>query len=81
MMNQYTCLDGFAYNKQNVRDAIEKSFVKISLYTSNLLAMLKMLLGMKGRLSRSPTAEVFPWYGRIRERFLAWLSPKNGEIV
>ncbi|XP_048137508.1 pectinesterase-like [Rhodamnia argentea] len=81
MTNQYTCLDGFAYSKQNVRDAIERSLVKISRHASNSLALLKKLPGVKGRPSGSPAAEVFPEYGRMRDGFPAWLSPKDRRLL
>ncbi|XP_056171633.1 pectinesterase-like isoform X2 [Syzygium oleosum] len=81
MTNQYTCLDGFAYSKQNVRQAIERSLVNISHHVSNSLVMLKKLPGVKGRPSGSPAAEVFPEYGRMRDGFPSWVSPKDRRLL
>ncbi|XP_010069896.2 pectinesterase-like [Eucalyptus grandis] len=83
MTNQYTCLDGFAYSKQKVRDAIQSKLFNISRHVSNSLVMLKKLPGVKGRPSGSPAAagEVFPEYGRMRNGFPAWLSPKDRRLL
>ncbi|KAF8014892.1 hypothetical protein BT93_H0631 [Corymbia citriodora subsp. variegata] len=86
MTNQYTCLDGFAYSKQKVRDAIQSNLFNISRHVSNSLVMLKKLPGVKGRPSGSPPAaaaagEVFPEYGRMRKGFPAWLSPKDRRLL
>ncbi|XP_030548801.1 pectinesterase-like [Rhodamnia argentea] len=81
MTNQYTCLDGFAYSKQNVRGAIERSLVKISRHASNSLALLKKLPGVKGRPSGSLAEEAFPEYSRMRDGFPAWLSPMDRRLL
>nr|DAD22974.1 TPA_asm: hypothetical protein HUJ06_024437 [Nelumbo nucifera] len=60
MTNQYTCLDGFAHSKGNVREEIKQGLYNISHSVSNSLAMLKI-----PKSNRSSKAEVFPEYGRM----------------
>ncbi|XP_059437559.1 pectinesterase-like [Corylus avellana] len=77
MTNQYTCLDGFAYSKGNVRDIIKNSLYNISQHVSNSLVMLKKIPGVKTSMS----SEVFPEYGRMRNGFPTWVSPKDRKLL
>ncbi|XP_031401712.1 pectinesterase-like [Punica granatum] len=77
MTNQYTCLDGFAYSKMNVRNQIEKGLKKISNHLSNSLVMLKKIPGA----NKTRTSEVFPEYGSLRHGFPSWISTKNRKLL
>ncbi|KAE8009448.1 hypothetical protein FH972_005885 [Carpinus fangiana] len=77
MTNQYTCLDGFAYSKGNVRDIIKNSLYNISQHVSNSLVMLKKIPGVKTSMS----SEVFPEYGSMRNGFPTWVSPKDRKLL
>ncbi|KAK7356381.1 hypothetical protein VNO80_15652 [Phaseolus coccineus] len=78
MTNLYTCLDGFAYSKERVRDRIEKKLLEISHHMSNSLAMLKKVPGVKTTTSKS---EVFPEYGKMKKGFPLWVSPKDRKLL
>lgn len=78
MTNLYTCLDGFAYSKENnVRQRIEKRLLKISHHVSNSLAMLKKVPGVK----KTSKSEVFPEYGKMKEGFPSWVSTKDRKLL
>uniref|UniRef100_A0A5B7BK03 Pectinesterase n=1 Tax=Davidia involucrata TaxID=16924 RepID=A0A5B7BK03_DAVIN len=68
--NQYTCLDGFAYSKGNVRKYIEDSLYTISHHVSNSLVMLKKIPGVN---VSSSNADVFPEYGTLKDGFPTWV--------
>ncbi|CAK7348341.1 unnamed protein product [Dovyalis caffra] len=76
MTNQYTCLDGFAYSKGKVRNAIQKSLHNISHHVSNSLVMLKKIPGIN-----TSKSEVFPEYGNVKHGFPSWLSPKDRKLL
>nr|KYP50987.1 putative pectinesterase/pectinesterase inhibitor 40 [Cajanus cajan] len=75
MTNLYTCLDGFAYSKGNVRDRIQEGLFQISHHVSNSLAMLKKVPGVS-----SPN-EAFPEYGEAKKGFPSWLSRKDRKLL
>lgn len=74
--NQYTCLDGFAYAKGNVRDVIENRLYKISHHVSNSLVMLKKIPGINKSKS-----EVYPEYGNMKNGFPSWVSRKARTLL
>lgn len=74
--NLYTCLDGFAYSKQNIRSSIEGALHNISHHVSNSLAMLKKIPGVNESKS-----EIFPEYGVITNGFPAWISGKDRSLL
>ncbi|KAJ7977600.1 Pectinesterase [Quillaja saponaria] len=76
MTNQYTCLDGFAYSKKNVRDEIENSLFNISKHVSNSLVMLKKI----PRLNLSKF-EFFPEFGHVDDEFPTWVSQKDRKLL
>jgi len=78
MTNQYTCLDGFAYSKGNVREKIKNRLYKISQHVSNSLVMLKKIPGV---LKTSMSSEVFPEYGSMKNGFPSWVSPKDRKLL
>ncbi|CAK8544368.1 unnamed protein product [Lathyrus sativus] len=78
MTNMYTCLDGFAYSKSNVRHKIENRLYDISKHVSNSLAMLKKVPGVKSKTSNS---EAFPEYGEVKDGFPSWLTTKDRKLL
>ncbi|GFQ04115.1 pectinesterase [Phtheirospermum japonicum] len=78
MTNQYTCLDGFAYSKNNTRRFIEGRLKRISRHVSNTLAMVK-------KLKRKSEAEgdQVPAYGagEMRNGFPAWLKKSDRRLL
>ncbi|KAI4329791.1 hypothetical protein MLD38_028137 [Melastoma candidum] len=81
MMNQYTCLDGFAFSKEKdvIRELFEGSVVNISHHVSNSLAMLR-------KLPRRPSAkadegEAFPGYGKVNGGFPSWIAPHDRKLL
>ncbi|KAK7284625.1 hypothetical protein RJT34_19374 [Clitoria ternatea] len=77
MTNVYTCLDGFAYSKGNVRDRIQENLYEISRHVSNSLAMLN-------RVKKKPSSksEVFPEYGKLtKDGFPSWVSPRERKLL
>jgi pectinesterase len=78
MTNVYTCLDGFAYSKSKLRKKIENSLNDISSHVSNSLAMLKKVPGVKSKTSNS---EAFPEYGKVKDGFPTWVSPKDRKLL
>ncbi|KAJ8899105.1 hypothetical protein K2173_010258 [Erythroxylum novogranatense] len=76
MTNQYTCLDGFAYSKGNVRDIIENSLFNISRHVSNSLVMLKKVPAVNKSKSQA-----FPEYGKVKHGFPTWLSSKDRKLL
>ncbi|KAG8389513.1 hypothetical protein BUALT_Bualt02G0237200 [Buddleja alternifolia] len=77
MTNQYTCLDGFAYSRNNTRRLIEKRLKRISRHVSNSLAMVKKLK----RKSKKPSDEAFPEYGAMRNGFPVWLKKSDRKLL
>lgn len=77
MTNQYTCLDGFAFSKGNVRDYIDNNLYGISNHVSNSLAMLKKISGH----DHKSNSEVFPEYGRMKNGFPNWVSSKDQKLL
>ncbi|GLT71251.1 hypothetical protein SLA2020_432850, partial [Shorea laevis] len=77
MTNQYTCLDGFAYSKGNVRGVIQNSLYNISHHVSNSLVLLKKIRAVK----KSKSSEVFPEYGSMKNGFPSWVSPKDRKLL
>lgn len=80
MTNVYTCLDGFAYSKGSVRSKIQKELFDISHHVSNSLAMLKKVPGVKRQLYSSKS-ETFPEYGKLKDGFPSWVSPKDRKLL
>ncbi|KAK7277770.1 hypothetical protein RJT34_22787 [Clitoria ternatea] len=78
MTNLYTCLDGFAYSKGNVRDIIGEKLLEISRHVSNSLAMLKKVPGVKNTTLKS---EVFPEYGKMKRGFPSWVSTEDRKLL
>ncbi|XP_022899057.1 pectinesterase-like [Olea europaea var. sylvestris] len=79
MTNQYTCLDGFAYSKNNTRRFIQGRLKKISKHVSNSLAMLKKIKKKKEKGSRNN--EVFDEYGSMKNSFPVWLKKKDRALL
>ncbi|KAK6135076.1 hypothetical protein DH2020_031197 [Rehmannia glutinosa] len=80
MTNQYTCLDGFAYSKNNTRRFIEGRLKRISRHVSNSLAMVKKLKRKIGKKPKVPE-EVFPEYGKMRNGFPTWLKKSDRKLL
>ncbi|XP_004494389.1 pectinesterase [Cicer arietinum] len=78
MTNVYTCLDGFAYSKTNLRHKIEKKLYKISNHVSNSLALLMKVPGVKNKSSES---EAFPEYGEVNGGFPSWITRKDRKLL
>ena len=76
MTNQYTCLDGLAQSKGNVRNIIKNGLLNISHHVSNSLVMLKKVPGVN-----KSNSEVFPEYGRVKNGFPAWLSWEDRKLL
>ncbi|XP_027353250.1 pectinesterase-like [Abrus precatorius] len=77
MTNLYTCLDGFAYEKGNVREKIEGKLHEISHHVSNALAMMKKVPAAK----KPSKSETFPEYGKMKDGFPLWVSPKDRKLL
>ncbi|XAR58410.1 Pectinesterase [Bertholletia excelsa] len=73
MTNQYTCLDGFAYGRANVRPFIKDRVETISRHVSNSLALLNKIPPSKG--------EALPEYGVLRGGFPAWMSRRDRRLL
>lgn len=76
MTNQYTCLDGFAYTRGNVRKTIKTSLYNISRHVSNSLVMLKKISGVNASKSAA-----FPDHGNMKRGFPSWLSSKDRKLL
>ncbi|GAV62746.1 Pectinesterase domain-containing protein/PMEI domain-containing protein [Cephalotus follicularis] len=76
MTNQYTCLDGFAYSKGNVRNTIKHRLYQISHHVSNSLFMVKKIPGVN-----TTKPEVFPEYGAVRHGFPSWLYKRDRKLL
>ncbi|XP_073314506.1 pectinesterase-like [Primulina huaijiensis] len=84
MTNQATCLDGFAYSKNNTRKLIEGRVRRISKHFSNCLAMaikLKKSDTKKKKSPRSLSQHEFPEYGGISNGFPTWLTRKDRRLL
>ncbi|GKV53427.1 hypothetical protein SLEP1_g59954 [Rubroshorea leprosula] len=75
--NQYTCLDGFAYSKGDVRDIIKRGIFNISHHVSNSLVILKKIPG----LNKKSQSEVSPEHGRVKKGFPTWLKSKDRKLL
>ncbi|RLN22200.1 hypothetical protein C2845_PM07G08200 [Panicum miliaceum] len=78
--NQYTCLDGFAYqNGGRVRRYIEPTLHHVSRMVSNSLAMAKKLPGA----SPSPASprQPFTGYGQMVKGFPRWVRPGDRRLL
>ncbi|CAA3010268.1 pectinesterase-like [Olea europaea subsp. europaea] len=78
MTNQYTCLDGFAYSKNNTRRYIQGRLKKISMHLSNSLALLKKI---KMEKKGSRNTELFDGYGSMKNGFPVWLKRKDRALL
>ncbi|TYI00359.1 hypothetical protein ES332_A11G129000v1 [Gossypium tomentosum] len=76
MTNQYTCLDGFARSKGNVRNIIKKGLHNITHHVSNSLVMLKKVPGVNKSKS-----EYFPQQGRLKNGFPSSLSRQDRKLL
>ncbi|KAL6564165.1 hypothetical protein OROMI_015615 [Orobanche minor] len=86
MTNQYTCLDGFAFSKNNTRRFIEGRLKKISRHVSNSLAMVKKLKkrsSKKRKVLEGDQQEQPPAYGgkMMRNGFPAWLKRSDRRLL
>ena len=88
--NQYTCLDGFAYqNGGRVRHYIEPTFHHVSRMVSNSLAMAKKLPGASPSPSSAPTTtetaavarQPFMGYGQMVKGFPRWVRPGDRRLL
>ncbi|EPS62329.1 pectinesterase [Genlisea aurea] len=78
MTNQYTCLDGFAYSKNNTREIIQGRLKRISHHASNALAMVRKLK----RRSRKLIEEDSPVVARMRrDGFPAWMKKSDRRFL
>ncbi|XP_028771070.1 pectinesterase [Neltuma alba] len=77
MTNLYTCLDGFAYSRGNVRDRIQDKLFEISRQVSNSLAMLKNVPGLK----KASESEIFPEHGNVKNGFPSWLYSRERKLL
>jgi pectinesterase len=76
--NQYTCLDGFAYqNGGRVRRYIEPTLHHVSRMVSNSLAMAKKLPGASPAAPRQP----FTGYGQMVRGFPRWVRPGDRRLL
>ncbi|KAL8054755.1 hypothetical protein ABFS82_04G013000 [Erythranthe guttata] len=88
MTNQYTCLDGFAYSRNNTRRLIEGRLKRISRHFSNSLAMVKKLK-KKSQKKKKPSSasgeedeDEFPEHGRkMIDGFPAWLKKSDRKLL
>ncbi|KAL8531012.1 hypothetical protein ACS0TY_007863 [Phlomoides rotata] len=79
MTNQNTCLDGFAYSKNNTRRFIEGRVKRISRLVSNTLAMVKKL---KNKSKKHPSSGAdFPEFGTMRGGFPSWLKKTDRKLL
>ncbi|XP_075483638.1 pectinesterase 2-like [Primulina tabacum] len=84
MTNQATCLDGFAFSKNNTRKLIEGRVRRISKHFSNCLAMTKNLKKSETKKKKSPRSlsqHEFPEYGGISNGFPTWLTRKDRRLL
>ncbi|KAK7396911.1 hypothetical protein VNO78_18074 [Psophocarpus tetragonolobus] len=79
MTNLYTCLDGFTYNKEHVRERIQDGLLVCSHHLSNSLALLKKI-PIPNKPSNSNN-QLFPEYGNIKHGFPTWISPKDRKLL
>ncbi|KAL0371474.1 UNVERIFIED_CONTAM: putative pectinesterase/pectinesterase inhibitor 40 [Sesamum angustifolium] len=79
MTNQDTCLDGFAYSKNNTRQLIQGRLKRITKHMSNSLAMVKKL---KKRSKKKPVhGEEFPEYGQMKDGYPTWLKKNDRRLL
>lgn len=76
MTNQYTCLDGFANGKANVRDIIKYNLYNISQHVSNSLAILNKIPGVN-----TSKSEVTHEFGNMKSGFPSWVSGKDRRLL
>ncbi|GLT43186.1 hypothetical protein SLA2020_171560 [Shorea laevis] len=77
MTNQYTCLDGFAHSRGNVRDIIKRGIYNISHHVSNSLVMLNKIAGD----NKTSPSEFSPGYDRVKNGFPKWLKQKDRKLL
>ncbi|KAK4492598.1 hypothetical protein RD792_003416 [Penstemon davidsonii] len=73
MTNQDTCLDGFAYSRNNTRGFIQGSVKKISKHFSNSLAMVKKL---KKRSNKTTS-----FYGKTKNGYPTWMKKIDRRLL
>lgn len=61
-----------------MRDKIQEKLFEISHQVSNSLAMLKKVPGVKKGASEN---EAFPEYGKMKDGFPSWVSPKDRKLL
>ncbi|GMY16965.1 pectinesterase 3-like [Fagus crenata] len=76
MTNQYTCLDGFANGKANVRDIIKYNLYNISQHVSNSLVILNKIPGVN-----TSKSEVTHEFGNMKSGFPSWVSRKDRRLL
>ncbi|XP_030947045.1 pectinesterase-like [Quercus lobata] len=76
MTNQYTCLDGFARSKADVREEIKNNLYNISQLMSNSLAILKKIPGFNTSKSQE-----FHEFGNMKNGFPSWVSRKDRKLL
>ena len=76
MTNQYTCLDGFANSKADVREEIKGNLYNISQLVSNSLAILKKIPGFNTSKSQE-----FHEFGDMKNGFPSWVSRKDRKLL
>ncbi|CAO2203358.1 unnamed protein product [Urochloa humidicola] len=89
--NQYTCLDGFAYqNGGHVRRYIEPTLHHVSRMVSNSLAMAKKLPGApppspspasETEETAAPRRQPFMGYGQMVKGFPRWVRPGDRRLL
>ncbi|WVZ71414.1 hypothetical protein U9M48_020005 [Paspalum notatum var. saurae] len=84
--NQYTCLDGFAYqNGGRVRRYIKPILHRVSRMVSNSLAMAKKLPGASPETATEAAAAVprqpFVGYGQMVKGFPRWVRPGDRRLL
>lgn len=80
--NQYTCLDGFAYQSGGrVRRYIEPTFHHVSRMVSNSLAMAKKLPGAGASAAPAPPRQPFTGYGQMVKGFPRWVRPGDRRLL
>ncbi|OEL15684.1 Pectinesterase 1 [Dichanthelium oligosanthes] len=90
MTNQYTCLDGFAYqNGGRVRPYIEPALHHVARMVSNSLAMAKKLPGAPPTAGQAETEttettaprQPFMGYGQMVKGFPRWVRPGDRRLL
>ncbi|KAK4482162.1 hypothetical protein RD792_009303 [Penstemon davidsonii] len=77
MTNQFTCLDGFAYSKNNTRKFIEGRLRRITRHFSNSLAMVTKLK----RRKPSKTTSFYEESTKMRDGYPTWLKKNDRRLL